>query len=325
MAKNVWGIKLGSAGKCVSFCEKHKIVGIGWKDVDSNVVRNGDKKKLRKHVEKVGKKNFGRSTGTLFRFGVECALGDYILYYDPPAKRVQICRVKSELKYRDFDTEQLEFDIWQYRKIEYATDPISILDLYGSLKGRLLGPRGSFWRIRNAFELVDMLARGEKPGNQSAPAREIRDAFDRVTALVLRRAEALNEKDWELVVADYFKAQGAYIEGRIGGNRPIIDAEAHFSHGELGEEVWRIQVKRLQGRPVAWAKIEKDYEKAGDDTLFCFVSVYGFTDDARARADAEGIRLMEAADFTRFLLSDRLRPELRAKLELPGFSAMIPQ
>lgn len=324
MAQGVWGIKLGSAGKCVPFCEKHKIVGIGWQNVDSNVVRHGDKKKLRKHIEKVCAKNVGRATGTLFRFGVECALGDYILYYHPSKKRVQICRVKSKLKYRDFDVEQSDIDIWQYRDIEYTRDPISILDLYGSLKGKLLGPRGSFWGIRDAFAIVDFLARGKKPGNESAPDREIREAFDRMTDLVLRRAEALNERDWELVVADYFRAQGAYIEGSVGGGRPIIDAEARFSHGELGEEVWRIQVKRLQDKPVGWAKIEKDYQNAGDDVRFCFVSVYGFTDEARAKADAEGIRLMEAADFTRFLFGERLRPDLRIKLALPGFGAGIP-
>ena len=59
-------------------------------------------------------------------------------------------------------------------------------------------------------------------------------------------AEALNERDWEWVVVDWLKTQGAHVDERhVGKNQPIIDAEARFDHGELGEDLWRVQVKRL--------------------------------------------------------------------------------
>lgn len=35
MAGKVWGIKLGSGGSCVAFCEPHAIVGVGWPVVEA--------------------------------------------------------------------------------------------------------------------------------------------------------------------------------------------------------------------------------------------------------------------------------------------------
>jgi hypothetical protein len=57
----------------------------------------------------------------------------------------------------------------------------------------------------------------------------------------------LNERDWEVVVADYFRAQGANLDGSVGGNRAVADIEARFGHGELGDELWRVQVTFLKG------------------------------------------------------------------------------
>jgi hypothetical protein len=79
-----------------------------------------------------------------------------------------------------------------------------------------------------------------------------------------------------------------------------------------------VQVKRYQDRQIDWPAIEKDYEHAGEDVQFCFVSVYGFTPEARAKAAEEGITLLEAGDFTRFLLSGKVRERLREKLALPN-------
>ena len=33
MKKRAWAIKLGSGGSAVDFCERHRIVGVGWKDL----------------------------------------------------------------------------------------------------------------------------------------------------------------------------------------------------------------------------------------------------------------------------------------------------
>jgi hypothetical protein len=150
-----------------------------------------------------------------------------------------------------------------------------------------------------------------------APDPDLEAAYRQLQTLVIRRAEALNEQDWEWLVVDYLKAQGAFVDERlVGGSRPIIDAEAVLDHGELGKEVWRVQVKRYQGRPVDWPEIEADYRNAGDAN-FCYVSVFGFTEQARQSADDEEIRLMEAGDFVRFLLGGKLRPRLPDKLRFP--------
>jgi hypothetical protein len=82
-------------------------------------------------------------------------------------------------------------------------------------------------------------------------------------------------------------------------SQPIIDAEARFDRGELGEEVWRVQVKRLSNQAIDWPTIEEDYAHAGD-ARFCYGFVFGFTEEARRRATDEGVLLLEAGDFTRF-------------------------
>ncbi len=321
MAGKVWGIKLGSGGSCVAFCERHVIVGIGWRMVDPRTVATATREQLWSHVKATctfykQAREVGRAAGQLFRFGQECKPGDHVLYYDPPRKGVRLCRVTSGPLYRDFDLDD-RTDIWHHRKVEYPVGPIPVLDLHGSLKGGLLGPRMSFWDMGPVFDTVDQIARGQSPHLVAAPDPELEAAYGQLQTLVVRRAEALNEQDWEWLVVDYLKAQGASVDERlVGGNRPIIDAEAVFDLGEFGRRTWRVQVKRYQGRAVDWPEIEQDFRHAGDAD-FCFVSVFGFTDQARQKADEEGVRLMEAGDFVRFLLGGKLRERLRQKLRLP--------
>jgi predicted Mrr-cat superfamily restriction endonuclease len=309
----------------VPFCERHHIVGVGWATIDARLVKSGTRDQLWSHVKQTWasytkNREIGGATGQLFRFGQECNEGDYVLYYDPPAKHVRICRIVSAPLYRAFNMED-KTDIWHYRRVEYACAPIPILDLHGSLKGSLLGPRMSFWEIDGAFQTVDLIACGKSPGFTAAPDPDLETAYHQLKDLVIRRAHALNDDDWEWLVVDYMKAQGAIVDERlVGGNRPIIDVEARFGHGEFGEEVWRLQVKRYQGRAVDWPEIEHDLRHVGDAN-FCYVSVFGFSDQARQKSDAEDIRLLEAGDFVLFLLGGKVRSRLREKLQLPIWAA----
>jgi predicted Mrr-cat superfamily restriction endonuclease len=319
-----WSIKLGSGGTCVPFCEQHGIVGIGWRMVDAKIAATASRNDLRRHVSEVcpwyeTERVRGGATGQILRFAQVCQPGDYVLYYVPSKKHVVFCRVVSGAFFRDFDMEN-PADIFHCRRVEYARQPVSILDLYGPLKGQLLGPRMSFWEIR-PYEAVHQIAMGASPSIAAAGDPELETAFHQLRDLLLARAEALTDKDWEWLVVDYFKAQGAHIDERqVGGSRAIIDAEALFDHGELGQEIWRIQVKRYQGKQVDWPAIERDFEHVGSDVHFCYVSVYGFTDGARTRADAEGVHLMDAADFARFLLTGKIRETLATKLKIPALA-----
>ncbi|MCA9605284.1 MAG: restriction endonuclease [Myxococcales bacterium] len=322
LAPRAWAIKLGSAGRCVPFCERHGIIGVGWRDVDSQVLASADRDQLWEHVRarctwyRGDARRIGGATGQLYRFANECREGDYVAYYDPPRKHVRIGRVSSPPLFRDFDLEppQSEVDIWHYRRLELAADPIPLLDLYGGLKGKLLGPRLSFWELHDA-EAVAMLFHEGRVERVSDP--ELWESFKSLRDLLVLRSQALTPEDWEWLVVDYLKAQGAHVDEReVGGSRAVIDVEATFDHGELGEETWRVQVKRYEGRQVGWEEIEADFRHAGEAS-FCYVSVFGFTDEARERADAEDVRLLEAGDFARFLLSGKLRRRLREKLRLP--------
>ena len=333
MSRRTWAIKLGSGGRYVPFCERHSIIGVGWKDVNASIVAHGTRDELYVALKNVSyykgsEGSFGQWTGALYRFGQECAPEDYVLYYDPAQKRVQTCKVMSELAYREFDlgakdTLGNEVDVWHYRRVEYSSEPVPILDFYGALKGKLLGPRGTFWELRDSYEIVDQLVKGLSPHLLAASDPEIREALARLRVLVITRAESLNERDWEDVVADYFVAQGAHVDLRsVGGSRGTIDVEATFKHGELPESTWRIQVKRLQHQQVDWPQIEADLINVGD-AQFCYVSVFGFTPDARRAAEERNVYLLEAEDFTSFLLSGNVRQSISRKLLLPSLGPAI--
>lgn len=321
MTNKAWGTKLGSQGSCVPFCERHQIIGIGWNGVDPGIVKGGSWDELWGHLNQTGwyqgnARKLGSAVGTLYRFARKCCEQDYVLYYDPPKKHVRVCRVVSGILHRDFETDD-PVDIWHYRRVEYPIPPIPILDFYGGLKGSLLGPQGSFWSLGDVFAIVEQIVLGESPHVIAAPDAELTEVYDKLRSLMVKRAEALNEKDWEGLVADYLRAQGASVdEATVGGNQPVIDAEARFEHGELPGSVWRVQVKRWQNKQVDWSEVDWALKRVGDASLL-YVSVFGFTDEARRRAEEEGIVLLEAGDFTRFLLSGRLRPSLLEKMRLP--------
>ncbi len=320
-----WAIKLGSGGRCVPFCEKHGIVGVGWGNLDVAMLSGGKRDQLRDALKKSygnDARALGSAVGQLWRFARECSIGDYVIYYDPPQKRVQVAKVTSELKRRDFEP-TVNIDVWLYREVKLATAPIAIVDFYGALKGAVLGPRMSFWELRGQAATVEQLFLGNPVGPWVAPDPQILASYQTLRDLVLARTKLLDASDWERLAADYFREQGARVEEEhIGGSMAVIDFEARFDRGELGTELWRVQVKHLK-HPVDWAAIEKDYDNSGDCDRFAYVSVAGFTTDAMEKADEKGdIVLLEAQDFTRFLLSGRFRSALQAKLKLP-FGATV--
>lgn len=316
---SVWGIRLGSGGSLVNFCEKRQIVGVGWKHLDPEIVLNGDADDLWQHAKRIRPEMRTRAAvGSLYRFVHECADGDYVLYYVPGTARVKICRVSSSCLHR---TDVLadpkdETDVWYYRTVERACPPQSIWNLDGRLKASVGAPGGAFWQIHGGYDVVGAIVRGEEPSRVGAPDSEFRAAYASLERLVLCRMLALNDTDWEKLVADYVSAQGARLRGKVGGNQAVIDVEGVFDHGELGEEVWQFQVKCFQGREVDAPEIRKYFRLVDETAQFCFVAPFGFTKEARECADETGIRLLEAKDFVLFVLGGRFRDSLHAKLHV---------
>ena len=293
-APRVWAIKLGTGGNFVDFCEKHQIVGIGWVGVTT--------------------------TPQILQFVEECAIGDYVIYCDPPRKQVRICRVISEAKYRDFDLigSEASIDIWHYRKVEYPTPPIGVLDFHAGFKGRILDPRMFFWELIGAYSRIDQIAKSRTPQIAAAADSEIIQTYVTLRELVVARAEALNEELWQSLVVDYLRAQAAWVEEKEpAGDYPLMRVEARFNHGELGEETWRVRILRSKGHKVDWPEIEPELNLSGSARL-CFVSVFGFTEKARQMAQARQVRLMQASDFTSFLVAGKLRESIRQELRLPS-------
>jgi hypothetical protein len=80
MSERAWAIKLGSGGSTVPFCERHRIVGVGWPDIDSEIVTKENRDAIWAHVrkayspEKVFDRTVSNWTGQLFRFGQESSI-----------------------------------------------------------------------------------------------------------------------------------------------------------------------------------------------------------------------------------------------------------
>jgi len=317
----MWAIKLGSAGRCVSFCEERGVVGLGWRMIDHDVLATGSSDELWAHVKErcpwySSTTAISQARGQLWRFARECEVGHIVVYYDPSRKDAVFCRVDGDVERRSDEDGDPTVDIWFMRRVTILRR-IPVLNLHGTVKGRLLGPRMSFWRLRPA-QLVSELA---EHGTAIHRDEEVEEAFAALVDIVARRATQLNDRHWEAVVANYFRAQGAQIPGRVGGNQAVVDVEAHFPRGALGLETWRVQVKRFTNRPVDALEILRDYENSGDCDRFGYASVFGFTDEARERADEANIRLWEPKDFAIFLLSERVSENLREQL---GFPALLP-
>ena len=77
-----------------------------------------------------------------------------------------------------------------------------------------------------------------------------------------------------------------------------------------------MQVKRYQDQPVDWPEIEGYMGLAGE-ARFCFFSTFGFTVDARVKAEEHDVVLLEAAGLVRFLLGGGVSEPIRRKLRLP--------
>lgn len=312
-----WAIKLGSAGMCIPFCEKRGIVGVGWEKIDLKVATSGDITALWNHIKQAGyyqkDRSVGVACGNLYRFCVECKIGDYILYYDPANKRVKIAQVTSEVKKRDFDLKD-ETDIWFYREVKFPSaveKGIPSVSFDGTLKGSLLGPRGTFWSM--PFDRVDLIAQGKKPNFSGASNEEIQSALENVWNLIKKRSSSLDWNKWEVLAADYFRELGAHV-GKIGGSREVQDFEAVFCRGTKLEQRWRVQVKRYQDKQATWDEVKDFINKVDDEnTKLAFVSIYGFTQEAEEKSESEegeGITLLTMEDFNHFILSGKYSPEL---------------
>lgn len=303
-----WGIRLGSGGCCIPFCEKHSIVGIGWQGVHFESVRDQNLKALRESGLN------GHAIGTLSRFA-DVEQGDYVLYYNPNNKMVTLAKITSDLKYRDFDVDNEAVDIWFFRKVEICRC-IRVLDFDATLKWSVLGPRGSFWLIESQNKEVshaDLLAQNLDPHSQKD--ENIQCTYDMLRNAIKEKMEVLNEREFEILVADYMVFNGILVTGKIGGNKPIIDVEGTGPFGQL----WRAQAKKENGQ-VSWDSVEAALQMAGGCN-FIYASFNGFTEEVRIKLEDVGdigdvgdIRLIEADDFVDMIIAKKCREEIMNKI-----------
>lgn len=317
---NAWGIKLGSGGVAVEFCEQRGIVGVGWGDVDLGVVEADDEAQLRTHLASVYGPDYPSGwPGALRRFVNACRIGDFVTYYVPQRKSFVICRVIGPALKRTTDVDD-DTDIWITREVETLCET-GVVDFFAPLKGRVLGPRMSFWQLHGEAETLATLATGGDPLRLGAPDPVVVASLRTLRDLATTRLHALNDKDYELLAADFFRAQGAEIVGEVGADA-VIDVHARFARGALGSDDWLVQVKRFQDAPVGVGLVEEFVAHAGESGRLCFVSAFGFTAEARRFADSASVYLLETSDFVPFALSGGLEARLERKVGLPGWGEL---
>lgn len=315
-----WGIKLGSGGSAVEFCEERGIIGVGWCEVDLGEVEADDEQLLRKHLRDVYGPGFPSGwPGALRRFVNVCQSGDYVVYYVPQRKSFVICQVDGPASKRTTEVEN-DIDIWITRGATVLNE-IPVVEFFAPLKGRVLGPRMSFWQLHDEGETLAILAAGGDPLRIGAPDPQVLAALRTLQELATTRLHALDDRDYELLTADFFRAQGAEIVGRTGA-AAVIDVHARFARGSIGPDDWFVQVKRYQDQAIGVQPIEELVAHAGESGHVCFVSAFGFTSEARRFADAAGVHLLEASDFVPLALAGGLRAELQRKLGLPGWGEL---
>src|SRR5260370_20938185 len=82
MAGRVWGIKLGSGGSWIPFCERHGIIGLGYEKVDPKTLSSATRAQLWSHVKTVrtlDDRKIGKDTWQLYRSTQEANEQEYIL------------------------------------------------------------------------------------------------------------------------------------------------------------------------------------------------------------------------------------------------------
>lgn len=317
--RQAWGLKLGSGGSAVEFCEKRSVVGVGWHDVDLELVRKGDISGTREHVQSVTGEHYKAAwPGALHRFVCECSIGDYVAYYVPQRKEVVVAGVTGEATRRE-DELDTDIDIWIERQVEiFGTFPI--VGFHAPLRGRVTIPRQAIWQLHDAWPTLDALVRGEDPTLSAAPDPAVIEAMRRLRSLVTERLRKLNSSDYELLTAQYFKAHGAEIIGKVG-SRSVYDVHAVFGRGDLGTH-WFAQVKRFEGKQVGVGDLQTFLDNAGDSGQLCYVSADGFTKEAWEFADDASIYLLESGDFVPLALAGELGNVIQPKLELPGWGTL---
>ena len=300
-----WGIKLGSNGCYVNFCEEYGIIGIGWKDVSLDLVQNKDRETLyNDHGVN------GHAFGTLERFVVEANIGDYVLYYHPIAKQITLARITGNAEKRDFSLELDNVDIWFLRKVEIINS-YNLVDFDASLKGSLLGYKGSFCCIENEdipYSHCDLLAHGKDPYSQDDEA--IRDAYNNLHRLICNKMSSLDPTDFEHLIADYIVSMGFRISERIGGNLPVIDIKGIGPFGTI----CKAQVRRTGGA-VSKTEVQHCINNAGECDYFIFASLNGFSESLEGELDPEVILLDAKSDeLFKLILSGKCSERVMNKI-----------
>jgi predicted Mrr-cat superfamily restriction endonuclease len=319
-----WGIKLGSGCVFGEWCRKQKppVIGLGWPDINLEKALKGDleglKEDLRKAYPQDKPRQIGSSAGILFSFAYKAQPDDFVWHYDPNSGLAYLSKIKSAAKERDFALSEEAVDIWHVREVELGPS-MPLGHLHGDIVASLRFPKLSFWSMNYIHQETERIwdsksALGISPSETVA----FKNAYVELTRLMQKRIRVLDYKDWEILIKEYLEKQGGKIIGLVGSNREGIDVEALFSRGLLPPSRVRVQVKRYTDMQVDWPEIEEYVNRYGEASDFVFVSAFGFTPEAKKKADEENVVLLDDKDMSRFLLANESASELDQKLGVRG-------
>lgn len=343
MLGRTWAIKLGSRGELVPFCERRALVGLGWPNLRPDLALAGDRAALLRYVE--SRCDSGASAaqrrsivGQIQRFCIEAVMGDDVVYFDPARAQVVVATIESDVFVQDFGRPEVAH-VWHWRRVVRRRAPLPIEELSASMQRRLRVPYISFWNLRSS----DLVARaggstvaagvGRAPAARSgasrvttAPDPEIKEAYQRLEVLLVRRMAWLQDGDIEALAVDWVRARRGDVDERATSRgRQLIEIEATLPDDDGRRRTLQLLLKRYRGRPVNWPTIGRARAGAPRGSACCFVALGGFTPEATARAREEGVALLEARDLVPLLLSGQIRDSLRQRLQIPAVDSRVGQ
>lgn len=325
MKENMWMVRAGEGAEYFEEFKQKEYVSIGWNEIGplDGVDNKGKIKQLlrEKYEYKTGKIRI--SASQLYRFAFEIEIGDYILTYDPNGRTYLLGKIEGEYEYR-----KDVMDYFHVRKVKW-TDKVNRDNLSTSTKNTL-GAISTLFKIpRESVEEILAVSKGAKKGEggeeEEQELDELKeDTKNRAKEFVKDKILELNWEEMEDLVAGILRAMG--YKTRMTTKGPDRGRDIIASPDGLGFEkpVIIVEVKHRQNQKMGRKDISS-LSGISKNKHGLFVSIGGFTQDAKYFADSEDIKLINLDNLVDIIFENYDNFDSETKSILPLTKIYWPQ
>jgi restriction system protein len=287
----MWKVNAGRRSALAGEFLERSVVAIGWREVgDYSQIQSRDE--LRRMVgatyPEMTDRQIEVSTGQIWRFLKDVALGDPILTYDPGTRLYHLGKVTGDPVYKPDQIEPLPLQrpvVWE--------STVSRDELSDAAKGKLGAILTLFKLASSAVAEMAALARGESyvvppMSRPDKPYEEPVDPFDGLAEQAVERIKdrllAMSWDEMQEIVASLLRALG--YRTMVSPAGPDRGKDIIASKDGFGFERPRIvvEVKHRRG-PMGAQEIRSFLGGRHQDDRGLYVSTGGFTRDAHYEAE----------------------------------------